>query len=837
MDAAAPDHTHDAPQLRTLLLTDLCDSTALVERLGDTAAAALFRDHDRLVLELQQRWRGRLIDRSDGLLLLFERPIDGLGFALDYRRGLEDLGKAHDAGQLRARAGLHVGEVLIWRNSDEAVDVGAKQVEVEGLAKPFAARLMQLALPGQILLSAVAEPLVRRAVRELGERADTLKWRSYGRWRFKGVPTPFEIHEVGEAGLAPLRTPRSDAKAWRDVPLWRRPIALVAEVAAVAVLGAGIWLATRVEPALAFNERDWVVVGDLRNLTGQTVLDDSLEQAFRISLEQSRYVNVLSDLKVQDALVQMRLDPAQTAIDRAVASQIAIKEGARAVVLPTVSEVDSRVRFSVEVVDPATQTTVYSEHASGKGLESVLASIDNVAGALRGRLGEALAAISATSAPLPQATTADLDALRAYALAESAVVQGRFREAQDLYETAIRIDPVFARAHLGLATLAWASSNHQVARNHVVDAVRLRENLSPRDQLSIDAWEKEVSPDGNSLSRWLTMARMYPDHFGAHSNASWYLLMENRFDESMQHALSASTAWAPKRAYSLVHAARVHIAQGRAEEAIRLLDQADAAGRASSSGARAEALWLLGRTDDAKAILSQVKSDPAPVMWMLAQRALVSAALAESDHIAAARISERVRDRALTMPDPFSRHFRLTHALVRSAIGDPLSEAEVVTLEKEFRLALNDVDMPARYEEVFRYATLLYVAQRDGHLALSSTGLQWLEPEAERMQNRLVSKISVLVRANQMHLEGKNDEAVALLRPELDGSELVQARVLMVRLARANGDSAMLDEQVEWLTSHRGQAWAEVAVGQLLQPLNVADSTAISGEERAVAFQ
>ena len=57
----------EAPQLRTLLLTDLCDSTTLVERIGDVEAATLFRDHDRLVLDLQQRWRGRLIDRSDGL--------------------------------------------------------------------------------------------------------------------------------------------------------------------------------------------------------------------------------------------------------------------------------------------------------------------------------------------------------------------------------------------------------------------------------------------------------------------------------------------------------------------------------------------------------------------------------------------------------------------------------------------------------------------------------------------------------------------------------------------------------------------------------------------------
>ncbi len=66
-------------QLRALLFTDLCDSLLLVERIGDVAAAELFQEHDRLVLALQQRWNGQLIDRSDGLFMLFERPIDALG--------------------------------------------------------------------------------------------------------------------------------------------------------------------------------------------------------------------------------------------------------------------------------------------------------------------------------------------------------------------------------------------------------------------------------------------------------------------------------------------------------------------------------------------------------------------------------------------------------------------------------------------------------------------------------------------------------------------------------------------------------------------------------------
>ena len=68
-------------QLKTLVLTDLCDSVALTARIGDAAAAELFRTLDVRALQLLQRWKGRLIDRSDGMFLLFDVPTQGLGFA------------------------------------------------------------------------------------------------------------------------------------------------------------------------------------------------------------------------------------------------------------------------------------------------------------------------------------------------------------------------------------------------------------------------------------------------------------------------------------------------------------------------------------------------------------------------------------------------------------------------------------------------------------------------------------------------------------------------------------------------------------------------------------
>ena len=115
------------------------------------------------------------------------------------------------------------------------------------------------------------------------------------------MPVVQEVIEVGEIGSAPLRMPRATAKARRDLPLWRQPLVLAAEglVLTVAVLGG--WLLLRSEPAIAFAERDWVVLGDVDNLTGDPIFDDSMRHAIRIALEQSRYVNVLSEGKIRES--------------------------------------------------------------------------------------------------------------------------------------------------------------------------------------------------------------------------------------------------------------------------------------------------------------------------------------------------------------------------------------------------------------------------------------------------------------------------------------------------------------------------------------------------------
>ncbi len=190
----------DGPAPIALLLTDLVDSTAHAECLGDQAWAALSMHHDHAARNLLRDWRGREIDKSDGFLLIFDHAADALGFALAYHRMLGRLDPP-----LAARAGLHVGAVVLRSNAQSDVESGAKPIEVDGSNKALAARVMSLAIGGQTLLTAAA----REALGTVAQRIV-----SHGHWRLKGLAEPVELFEAGEFG-APLMPPPDGPKAYR----------------------------------------------------------------------------------------------------------------------------------------------------------------------------------------------------------------------------------------------------------------------------------------------------------------------------------------------------------------------------------------------------------------------------------------------------------------------------------------------------------------------------------------------------------------------------------------------------------------------------------------------
>jgi predicted ATPase/class 3 adenylate cyclase len=189
-------------ETKALLLTDVVDSTRLSEALGDAAMAGVWAAHDRVARDLLPPWRGREIDKTDGMLLMFDDAATAVQYALAYHQALAAL-----AVPLKARAGLHVGPVILRENEAGDVARGAKPLEVDGLAKPTAARVMSIAEGGQTLLT----PEARAA---LGETV--LQFESHGHWVLKGVSDPIELFEAGTAQTL-FRAPADGEKAYRVV--------------------------------------------------------------------------------------------------------------------------------------------------------------------------------------------------------------------------------------------------------------------------------------------------------------------------------------------------------------------------------------------------------------------------------------------------------------------------------------------------------------------------------------------------------------------------------------------------------------------------------------------
>ena len=805
-----------SPQVRTLLFTDLCDSLQLVERIGDISAAELFQQHDRLVLGLQQRWNGQLIDRSDGLFMLFERTIDGVGFALSYQSAVDALGRERGI-VLRARAGLHVGDVLLWNNSAEAMAHGAKPVEVEGLAKPMAARLMQLAWPGQVLLSASAEKMARRASGELPWAADELRWKDHGCWRFKGISERQEVFEIGLRGSAPLRRPRSGEKAWRDLPLWRRPAALVTEAALALALGVLLWTLLRPAPAIAFAERDWVIVSAVHNATAYPQLDSSLEQALYISLGQSRFVNILSELKVRDTL-QLMQRPPQARLDRSLAIEVALRDGVRAVLVPSVLELNGKVRVSVEVVDPRSGQTVYTRFADGRGLDSILASTDHVVAALRTDLGEALRDVGRDQRPLPTVATANLDALHAYAKGVDATAAARYDDALMFFEQATRLDPGFAFAYVGQMNIQHAKGNLEQAAALYQKAVSQRAHLTARDQLYLDAWAADFqgAPPARIADRWRMLTELYPDDPAGWMNYAKILYTQGDYDGALAAAQPLLARQHSRRGLVLVFVARVQLARGEI-----------AAAEAALRGARLHPGWngdameplllaLSGDFDAANAGFAAMRSSG------LGARMLRAAVLGMQDHRSEAANDMQQAAAQCTTGSGLCDILALQALAWRGQ--QPVSAASQAyqqVLDRTLQAVDRSQPAPAR-RNAFIALAAAYHAVRAGQGAVVAQRREALQALPERDADPRLRELWNLLQARIALDQGRLAQAQSLLAQQ-PAASLFQWRVLQLDLATASGDHATALRHAQWLQRHVGLAFAEDVGDYALLPLNAMD--------------
>jgi class 3 adenylate cyclase len=147
-----PDLARVTPDGRVVILfSDIEESTALNERIGDRAWVKLIGSHDKLVSGLVRRYSGHVVkSQGDGYMIAFSQAEDAVRCGLDLQHALQKDGKRKRNEEIRVRIGIHMGRSV--RRGDDLF----------GRNVAMAARVAAQALGGQILVS---EP-VRDAVRD-----------------------------------------------------------------------------------------------------------------------------------------------------------------------------------------------------------------------------------------------------------------------------------------------------------------------------------------------------------------------------------------------------------------------------------------------------------------------------------------------------------------------------------------------------------------------------------------------------------------------------------------------------------------------------------------------
>jgi tetratricopeptide (TPR) repeat protein len=350
-----------------------------------------------------------------------------------------------------------------------------------------------------------------------------------------------------------------------------KPVGIALLVIALAAAGYAYWLRNATP---AFTERDLVVIADFDNKTGDAVFDDALRQAVSVQLQQSPFVTLLPEQTIQRTL-RLMSKPADEPLSSATAREVCQRAGAKASVEGSIAALGSAYVITLGVYNCESGGALAQEQVQASSKEDVLTQVGLAVTNLREGLGESLASIQKYDVPITDATTASLDALKAYGLAHR-MRQTRGDEASiAFYQQAISHDPQFALAYAKLGVVSANIGRTDDARKYTEQAYALRDRVSEYERLYIE-WSHatRVANDRNSARRTLEMmVAAYPGDYAARNNLGVLLMQIADFGKALEQ-YEAAMVIAPGEPLPISNAAYALLFLGRLDDAFVQVDRA-----------------------------------------------------------------------------------------------------------------------------------------------------------------------------------------------------------------------------------------------------------------------
>src|ERR1700678_4176063 len=341
-----------------------------------------------------------------------------------------------------------------------------------------------------------------------------------------------EEHAPNSVETQPALPPLAHAK-----PKWRKWL-LPAGAGAIAIAGIGLLLLLRRHQAIALNARDSVLVADFANLTGDQDFDNALRQGLEVQLQQSPYLNLVSEDHIQHTLSLMG-QPPETKITGQIAREICLRTGTAALLEGSIQNVGARYVLSLRSTNCRTGDVIDREQAEVASKEEVLKAVTQMTRDFRKRVGESGATLQQHDVPLHEATTASIDALKAYSLGFQALASKGEEASIPFFRRAVELDPKFAMAYAYLSLEYGSSGSTELDTENIRKAYELAGHVSDNERFFISAYYYGRAVGNQEKARQICeqWAQTYPREAFPHAFLGGFIypVLAN-FDKGMEEA-------------------------------------------------------------------------------------------------------------------------------------------------------------------------------------------------------------------------------------------------------------------------------------------------------------
>ncbi|HEY2867328.1 MAG TPA: protein kinase, partial [Pyrinomonadaceae bacterium] len=351
----------------------------------------------------------------------------------------------------------------------------------------------------------------------------------------------------------------------------RKGAYIASGIVVLLIAAASLFYFVRRTPALT--DKDTILLADFVNTTGEPVFDGTLNQALSVQLGQSPYLNIFPDDRVHETLRFMGRQSDER-VTRDIGKEICQRNGIKAMIVGSIAGLGTHYVVTLEAVNAVDGSSIAKEQVEADSKEHVLTSLGKAATSLREKLGESLTSIKKYDAPIEQATTSSLDALKAYTQGTDLFQQGNQDDAIPFFKKAIEIDPNFAMAYGRLGVIYNNNFQTDLGEQYSQKAYDLRNRVSERERFYLEEkYASYVTGDREEavkvLKSWI---QTYPNDFIPHNNLSVNYAMAGKWDEAMAEAKEAIRL-SPNNVTPKTNLVEGYLRQNKFDEAQQALEQ------------------------------------------------------------------------------------------------------------------------------------------------------------------------------------------------------------------------------------------------------------------------